>query len=168
MYNNQIDRSGKRTTEDNRRESSAVDFSAVEIRTLNGDARRRFSHGDAVEIRVHYEAKKPIFGPNLVLRVTRADGTTCCMIRTSDYGHELDDLNGKGVISVAVDPLQLASGAYTVEAKLMMKSVDGVPLALKHSTWFEVDGVSLGYEEASGVFVPQVKWARLETPGQIT
>jgi hypothetical protein len=84
------------------------------------------------------------------------------MIRTNDYGYQLDTLEGKGVIVVAVEPLQLASGAYTIEAKLMMTSIDGVPLASKHSPWFEVEGLSLGYEEISGVYVPNVKWACLE------
>lgn len=162
MFNNQITKSTSRMDQQDPSDTFVVNFTGVEIRRLNGSVRENFYHGDAVEIRVHYETKQPILQPNLVLRITRSDGATCCMIRTNDYGHHLDSLEGSGVISVAVDPLQLASGAYTIEAKLMMTSIDGIPLALKNSPWFEVKGLSLGYEEISGVYVPSVKWARLE------
>ncbi len=162
MFKNQIIRSGTILDEQDPSNTSSVNFTRVEIRSLNSVTREKLRHGDAVEIRVHYETQLPIREPNLVLRITRSDGTTCCMIRTYDYGHHLDDLIGSGVISVAIDPLQLASGAYAIEAKLMMTSIDGVPLALRHSPWFEVEGLSLGYEEASGVYVPHVSWARLE------
>ncbi|MEW6085915.1 MAG: ABC transporter ATP-binding protein [Chloroflexota bacterium] len=162
MFQNPITKAGGLLDEQGPNDSASVTFTNVEIRSLNGEDGKKFRYDDAIEIRVHYEAKQPIHQPNLVLRIARSDGTTCFMIRTNDYGKHLEDLSGNGVISVAVDPLQLASGAYAIEAKLMMSSIDGVPLALKHSPWFEVEGLSLGYEEASGVYVPNLKWARLE------
>jgi ABC-type glutathione transport system ATPase component len=162
MFVSQIQKSNTLLDEQGPNNSSAARITAVEIRRLNGAIARKFRHGEAVEIQVHYESKKLVHQPNLVLRITRSDGITCFMVRTNDYGYRFDNLQGKGVISVAVEPLQLASGAYTIEAKLMMTSIDGVPLASKHSRWFEVEGLSLGYEEISGVYVPHVKWARLE------
>ena len=163
MFKNQITETISYMDEQDISESSSVNLTAVEVRSLNGSAGNKFKYGDDVEIRVCYETKQPVYQPNLVLRVSRSDGTTCFMIRTDDYGHYLEDLDGKGVISVMVDPIQLSSGAYTIEAKLLMRSLDGVPLASKHSSWFEVEGLSLGYEEASGVFIPNVKGARVET-----
>lgn len=162
MFKNQITEFRSEMDKQDPGASSLVNLTAVEIRSLNGSVCNKFKHGDAVEIRVYYEAKQPVYQPNLVLRVSRSDGTTCFMIRTDDYGHYLDDLDGNGVISVMVDPIQLSSGAYTIEAKLLMRSLDGIPLALKHSSWFEVEGLSLGHEEASGVFIPRVQWARVE------
>lgn len=162
MHNNQIAKAGSKMNKLDPSLSSSVNLTAVTVHSLNVSTYKVFSHADTVEIRVHYETEDTIYEPNLVLRISRSDGITCLMIRTDDYGHRLDDLSGKGVISVVIDPLQLSSGAYSVEAKLLIRSIDGVPLAVKHSAWFEVRGRSLGFEEASGVFVPNVKWARTE------
>lgn len=162
MSNNQIAETGTRFDEQDPSASSFVKLTAVEIRSLNGPIRDEYQYDDAIEIRVHYETKQPISQPNLVLLITRPDGTTCSMIRTNDYGYHLDEINGSGFISVAVDPIQLSSGAYVIEARLLMSSLDGMPLAWKHSSWFDVKGLSLGYRDSSGVFVPKVKWARVE------
>lgn len=163
MHQNQILHFNQKQNEHDPSRSSLVDFTAVEVRPLNGEVTTKFSHGDPVEVRVHYDVKQPINQPNVVLRISRADGTTCSMVRTLDYGYQIGNLEGKGVISIAIDPLQLSGGAYVIEAKLMMESIDGVPLAAKHSSWFEVEGLSLSHVEASGVFVPRVIWARLES-----
>jgi ABC-type polysaccharide/polyol phosphate transport system ATPase subunit len=162
MHQNQISRFNENQSEPDPSHGSIVDLTAVEVRHLSGEEKTKFCYKDPVEVRVHYDVKQPIAQPNLVLRFSRADGTTCSMIRTLDYGYPIGVLDGKGVISIAVDPLQLSGGAYVIEAKLMMGSIDGVPLAAKHSSWFEVEGLSLSHVEASGVFVPHIVWARLE------
>ncbi len=142
-------------------QSSEIKINQIEVVNLNAGTAEVFEYNDPVEIRVHYEAKRPVRDPNLVLRIRRADGTTACMIRTADYGYKLKDVAGTGVISVVVDPLQLAGGAYMVMVSLL-GPVDGVQLAWSDSKWFQVSGISFGFEETSGVFVPQVAQARVE------
>jgi len=164
LHENQITLAGEKRDSRDPTHTSVTDLTAIEIRRLDGTVTDKFTHQDAVEIRVHYKARQPVQQPNLVLRITRADGVTSCMIRTIDYGYTLKDMEGDGIISVAIDPLQLAGGAYVIEAKLMTNVIDGIPLAKMHSSWFEVEGLSLGHVEASGVFVPQVIWARIEEP----
>jgi hypothetical protein len=164
LHENQITLAGEKRDSRDPTHTSVTDLTAIEIRRLDGTVTDKFTHQDAVEIRVHYKARQPVQHPNLVLRITRADGVTSCMIRTIDYGYTLKDMEGDGIISVAIDPLQLAGGAYVIEAKLMTNVIDGIPLAKMHSSWFEVEGLSLGHVEASGVFVPQVIWARIEEP----
>jgi lipopolysaccharide transport system ATP-binding protein len=137
-------------------ENSTVKITAVEVRTIEGFSTEKFEFDDGVEICVHYSLSRPIINPNLVLRISRADGVTCAMVRTDEHGYKLEELDGEGVISVVINPLQLAGGAYVVEAKLMMGAIDGEPLAAAHSSWFEVNGLSLSHVEASGVFVPSV------------
>jgi len=148
--------------------SSIVDIEQVEIQSLNGADADKLGHADAVEVRVHFRAKEPIRKPNLVLRFTRADGATCCMIRTADYGYALEDLEGRGLISLAIDPLQLADGAYFAKA-LIVGELDGIPLAQGYSRWFRVSGLSLGHGQIGGVFVPRVAWARVKqtSPSQL-
>lgn len=145
--------------------SPTLDITQIEIRGLNGAPADELDHTDATEVRVHFRAREPIPSPNLVLRIIRTDGTTCCMIRTADYGYSLNDLEGEGLISLAIDPLQLAGGAYVLDARLLGE-LDGRPLAQRFSNWFEVTGLSLSHEEMSGVFVPRVAWARVEQTGQ--
>lgn len=145
--------------------SPAVEITQVEIRSLDGKRADELCHTDAAEVRVHFLAREPIARPKLNMRIIRADGTTCCRIRTADYGCTLDDLDGQGVISVAVDSLQLAGGAYVIDARLL-GALDGVALAQRHSQWFQVGGLSSGREEWIGVFVPRLAWARVEQASQ--
>jgi lipopolysaccharide transport system ATP-binding protein len=112
-------------------------------------------HEDRVEVRVRFHALETVVKPNLVIRLTRADGVVGGMIRTIDYGIHIPDLLGRGVISVALDPLQLAYGTYVVDVRLL-GSLDGVPLAQAHSNWFRVRSSSPGHGESAGVFVPRV------------
>jgi hypothetical protein len=103
----------------------------------------------------------PIKNPDVVVRIRRADGVTSAMIRTGDYGHKLRDLEGEGYISILIDPLQLASGAYQLSVTLL-GPIDGVGIAWGESRWFQATGLSLAFEEASGVFVPRVAQVGLE------
>lgn len=142
--------------------TSYVEIDKVEIRSIDGVSKVDFNYNDPVELRVLYHVAEPVSKPNLVLRIMRADGITCCMIRTDDSDYSLKSIEGKGVITVNIDPLQLSGGAYSIEAKLMMGSIDGMPLAIRHSSWFRVVGPSLSHEELSGVFVPRVTLVRLD------
>ncbi|MCI0394405.1 MAG: ABC transporter ATP-binding protein [Chloroflexi bacterium] len=133
---------------------SAVDITRVELCDLNGAKIEELNWSDPVEVRVSFQAHEPIPTPNLVLHFVRADGITSAMIRTADYGHQLEALAGAGAISVVVDPLQLTGGAYVVEARIL-GGMD-VPLSQGHSQWFQVTGLGLSSRERGGVFVPRV------------
>jgi ABC-type polysaccharide/polyol phosphate transport system ATPase subunit len=141
--------------------SGAVQITGVEIRGPDDEPVEAFSYSTPALVRVHYWVREPLSQPNLVLRFVRADGTTACMVRTADYGLELEALEGTGFISVVVDPVQLSTGAYVLDARLL-GPLDGVPLAQAHSGWFQVLGLSPGHGESEGVFVPQVAWAKVE------
>ncbi|MEZ4593084.1 MAG: ABC transporter ATP-binding protein [Chloroflexota bacterium] len=141
--------------------SDEVMIREIEMHNLQSGSTEAFNYSDPVEIRVHYSTKKPIARPNLVLRINRADGTTAAMIRTADYGLQLEALEGDGFISLTLDQLQLATGGYTIESSLL-GPIDGVALAWGASRWLQVSGISLGHEETSGVFVPRVAAAAVQ------
>jgi lipopolysaccharide transport system ATP-binding protein len=145
---------------------AAIDIRGVEILTAEGQRAEEFTPADAVEIRVHYTARRPIHSPNFVLRIIRADGTTCSMIRTADHGIALEDLDGSGSLSLIIDPLQLTGGAYAIGA-MILGPIDGVALGHQHSDWFRVHSTMLSFQEASGVFIPHVAAARLIPGSQI-
>jgi ABC-type polysaccharide/polyol phosphate transport system ATPase subunit len=143
--------------------AATVAIRQVEIRSLGmgnktGD---ELHYNDAAEVRVHFAVQEPIHQPSLVVRILGADGAVSCMIRSLDYGYVLDGIAGEGVIAVAIDPLQLASGAYTIEARLL-GALEGTPLAMGHSPWFQVAGLSIGNLRTGGVFVPHVAGIRVE------
>jgi lipopolysaccharide transport system ATP-binding protein len=140
---------------------SAVDITRVEMLNGNGIQVEELSWSDVATVRVHYQAHEPVRNPNLVLHFVRADGVTSAMIRTADYGYQLDALEGNGVVSVVVDPLQLTGGAYVIEAGIL-GGID-VPLARGHSHWFQVAGLGFSSRERGGVFVPRLGRVRLET-----
>lgn len=142
---------------------SSVDILEVGIENGAGESAETVLSRDPVTIRVEFEARQPIVNPNVILRIVRADRVTCCMVRTAELGYELGELRGRGNVSLRFDPLQLVSGAYSVEARIIGE-IDGVPLSVGHSPWFTVSGETLGHEESSGVFVPQVVWAGVEYP----
>lgn len=149
-----------------RQNSPDIKMTGVEIRNMQGEEADTFDYNEPAEIQIHFDVKKPINKPNIVTRIRRADGTTACMIRTADYGYQLDDLVGKCTASIIVDPLQLATGAYIIEVTLI-GAVDGVGIAVGQSRWFQVAGVSFGHEELSGVFVPRVASAQVHENTQM-
>lgn len=139
-------------------EASAVDITRILLKEPAGGKTDNFQSNEPLEIAVHYRAHQPIPTPNLALFFVRADGITATMIRLADYGYQLDDLIGEGVISVTIDPLQLAGGAYVVEAGIL--GGFDVPLSRGHSQWFQVDGLSFSSRQRSGVFVPKIASAK--------
>lgn len=152
-------RGGRRFVSDGRLDlPSSVDILQVGIENGLGESVEMVSSRDPVTIKVEFEAREPIANPNVVMRIVRADGVTCCMVRTAELGHDLGELYGRGSIGLRFDPLQLVSGAYSVEARITGE-IDGVPLSVGHSPWFTVSGETLGFQESSGVYVPKVVWA---------
>ena len=142
-------------------QSKDVAIQEIVVRNLTSGSTEDFNHNDPTEIQVHYKAHKPVTKPNLVVRITRADGATAAMIRTADYGLELDELTGEGVISLKMDQLQLATGGYVLNVSLL-GPIDGVALAWGNSRWIQVSGISLGHEESSGMFVPNIAKAEVK------
>lgn len=146
--------------------SQNASIQEITVRNLNSGSSEDFKYSDPAEIQVHYKTSKPIAQPNLVVRITRADGATAAMIRTVDYGLELDDLEGEGVILLKLDQLQLATGGYVLNVSLL-GPIDGVALAWGNSRWIQVSGISLGHEESSGMFVPMIAAAEVQQEHQV-
>lgn len=111
----------------------------------------------ALEIQIHYRAQQRIVSPRVYVKILRADGVPSCMIRSSDYGYQLEDLVGEGSILLTVDPLQLTPGVYVVDAEIL-GALEGVALAERFSPPFEVVGSTVGHE---GFFVPSVRDLRM-------
>lgn len=118
-----------------------------------------FLGSDPMEIQVHYRSDRQINRADAVLRIVRSDGLTCCMIRTAIDKYPLSIKQGQGYFYARLDPLQLTGGKYFVDVFISTPR-DLVLLDNKRSDWFYVKGVSLSFEEQSGVFDPVRQWGQ--------
>lgn len=120
------------------------------------EVRELLSHQSA-KIQIHYNVYHPIDAINVAVLITRSDGVTCCMMRTSLDGVRFKLDRGEGVISVTLEPLQLISGTYFAEGYFLNDS-DSMGIVSGRSDWFLVKGSGLSYEERRGVFEPKTSW----------
>jgi lipopolysaccharide transport system ATP-binding protein len=112
---------------------------------------------ESVQIGVHYVAYKKLEKANLVVRILRSDGLTCCAMRTSLDDFDLSIDPGEGVISVWLDPIQLYGGSYYVQA-VFRDAADAHTITHGSSEWFYVKGSALSHQEMNGVFEPNRTW----------
>jgi len=144
--------------------SDVVEITQVEI--LPGDENKAeyLSSNQPVKINIHYLAYKSLGKVNASAFIIRSDGLTCCMMRTQLENFELIVTHGSGVISLLIDPLQLVSGTYFIEAWILNES-DSMTLnsVAGRSDWFTVKGAALSYEETSGIYEPRAQWVHEKT-----
>jgi hypothetical protein len=145
---------------------SPVVVTEVAVEASDGGERERYLHDEGLAIKVRYHAFETINEPNFVVRITRSDGLTSCMVRTKEYGIQLEPLQGEGQLTLVLDPLQLNGGSYSVDVRVL-GLLDGIPLAEGHSMWFQVKGLDLSVDPTFGVFVPTVTaaWIENRDPG---
>jgi hypothetical protein len=137
-----------------------LDILDVEVESSAESTERGWIAGsDSVIFRVYYRARGPIARPNFVLRILTSDGTVACALWTRDDPRWEATLEGSGGVAICVDPIQLAGGIYSVEARLEGE-IKGLSLALGYSGRFEVRGVD-GHD-SEGAFVPRMAWVRNE------
>jgi lipopolysaccharide transport system ATP-binding protein len=161
------ERSRKFEMSDREPRSADTDLEITKVEVWNGDGSMPdllHSH-QPVQIKVFYNTYCDVGKVNMSVFIMRSDGLTCCMIRTKLDGFELELQRGTGVISVHLEPLQLISGTYFVEA-WFLNEADSMALtpAAGRSDWFTVKGSARSYEETSGVYEPLARWDH-ETDG---
>lgn len=136
-----------------------IEITRVEIVGATGQAQDALSNRQPLEIRVHYNAYRPMGQVHVSVFIMRSDGLACCMMRTKLDDFELLIERGQGVVTLVLDPVQLVSGAYYAEA-WFLNSTDSMVITSKggRSDWFSVKGSVLSYVSDSGVFEPNTHW----------
>jgi lipopolysaccharide transport system ATP-binding protein len=137
---------------------NSVTITQVEVLGPNGRADRLPAEGP-VRIDIHYVADQRLGQVQASAFIRRSDGLTCCTLRTKLAGFELSLERGEGVVSLWIDPLQLTTGAYFVEAWFLNAS-DSMSIVdqPQRSGWFYVHGSGLTYDNNGGVFEPHARW----------
>jgi lipopolysaccharide transport system ATP-binding protein len=136
--------------------SEIIELTGIEI-IANKNERSEINNDEQVKIHVNYHAYTKIENANLVVRILRSDGLTCCAIRTSLDGFNLSIYPGKGVITAILDPIQLYGGSYYVQA-VFRDADDAYTITNGSSDWFYVRGSVLAHQEMNGVFEPNRTW----------
>jgi lipopolysaccharide transport system ATP-binding protein len=129
----------------------------IELGRENKYGITNFNNDQPLEIRVNYSSRRRFDEVNLVVRILRSDGLTCCMMRSRKDNFPISLNVGDGSISVLIHPLQLYGGTYFVQA-MFRDSTDSFDVASAWSDWFYVSGSVLSHQEMNGVFEPIRKW----------
>jgi lipopolysaccharide transport system ATP-binding protein len=144
---------------------SGIVISRIEIIGKNRTEVDDYQNDQPAEVRIRYLAKKRYEGLNLVVRILRSDGLTCCMLRTSLDKFPLTLEAGEGYVSVTLNPLQLYGGTYYIQA-IFRDASDSFSIANAWSDWFYVTGSVLSHQEMNGVFEPIRKWKHHQEASQ--
>lgn len=144
-----------------RGDESSENLEITKVEVLGADSQAgSFINDRSAEIRIHYNAYKSIGKAHVSVFIKRSDGLTCCMMRTKLDDFDLYVDRGQGVISLYVDPLQLITGNYFVEAWFLNESDSmGIVSRAGRSNWFSVKGKALSYADDSGIFEPNTRWS---------
>lgn len=134
-----------------------IEIVGIEIAALGKDSVEEIRNDDRVQIRIRYVAYKKFDNVNLVVRILRSDGLTCCAMRTSLDHYDLSIKQGNGVVSITLDPIQLYGGSYYVQV-VIRDAFDANSIATHSSDWFYVKGSRLTHQDMNGVFEPNRSW----------
>ncbi|MFC1998002.1 ABC transporter ATP-binding protein, partial [Chloroflexota bacterium] len=136
--------------------SDIIELTGIKI-NANRNERGEITNNERVKFDIHYNAYSNIKKANLVVRIVRSDGLTCCAIRTSLDDFNLSLKSGKGIISAILDPIQLYGGNYYVQA-VFRDADDAHTITSGTSDYFYVKGSALSHQEMNGVFEPIRTW----------
>lgn len=136
---------------------AGVEITGIDIARPGASADGDLRNDEPVEIRIRYLTEQN-FGPaNIVVRIIRNDGITCCMMRTRLDGAQISLSRGAGIVSLLIDELQLYGGSYYVQA-IIRDADDSIGVTSSTSEGFYVKGNVLSHQEMNGVFEPRRQW----------
>jgi lipopolysaccharide transport system ATP-binding protein len=135
-----------------------VEITKIEVVDTASNLTEELANDRPVEVRVAYVAFRELGEVNVVVRLVRSDGLTCCMVRSGPDGAGVVLRPGAGVVSLLLDPLQLYGGAYFAQV-IIRDIADAGGITTANSDWFYVGGSVLSHSTMNGVFEPRRRWA---------
>ncbi len=138
-------------------ESTDIEITKVEVVGAAETVLDELPNSQPATVNIHYLAYRSLQNVNVVVRILRSDGLTCCMMRSMLDEVQIDVARGEGVISVTLQPLQLRGGTYFIQAMIRDHNDLG-GMAVINSDWFYVVGSVLSYSDMNGIFEPNRSW----------
>ncbi|MDQ6798562.1 MAG: ABC transporter ATP-binding protein [Actinomycetota bacterium] len=108
------------------------------------------STGDAVTLRLRWEASEPVTKPVFGLALETLEGTWLWAHHTRDAGLVPDEIRGKGYVDLTVSSLMLQPGTYDVSASIVDYTTTHVYDYLRHCLRFDVEH---GHPRESGGYL---------------
>lgn len=95
-------------------ERRPVNITGVQILDEDGQPQTVFDFGERVRVRIDYDQRLDLAGPNFVIALIRSDGIGCC-----NYSSDLDGFRpatavGKGAFEVLLPPVKLVADRYSI------------------------------------------------------
>ena len=143
----------------------AVMISGVAVLDQAGQPVSRLGHDQTLTVRATYRTPRPLADPIVKARLVRSDGTVCAMAASRYQPGLTWTLAGEGTVEVRFEPVQLITGKYSVEVRII-DTTDSILLASGQSESILVDSPGFLHETDRGVFVPNVRWSHEPVIGQ--
>ncbi|MBK8047621.1 MAG: ABC transporter ATP-binding protein [Anaerolineales bacterium] len=140
-----------------------IEVTKVEMVGMDGERAQVYQNRQPAQIKIHYTAFRDMGPLSLSVHVTRSDGVTACQLRTKLDDVQFSFARGSGVVTVALEPLQLVTGSYYVEGSILNES-DSMEIYSRFSEWFSVQGRGFSYEDSGGVYEPIARWSHVTQP----
>jgi len=137
--------------------NAVLDITGVEVLNEAGQPTQALFGDESAQVQLGYIAYRAMPRANVVVRIVRSDGLSCAAVRTSVDRYPIAFEPGRGVISVAFEPLQLFGGSYYVGA-WVTDADDTNEFSRASSAWFEVKNRTAGLDPHDGVFEPVRRW----------
>ncbi len=142
--------------------ASNTNLLITDVTVLNGDGNRQqqFRHSELVTIKIAFASTSRILAPVVRARLVADDNTIVAMIATHHTPGTQNDsymLQGQGTFSVTLPSLEVASGGYSVEIRIL-DMTDTQLLAVGHSDMFSVRSPGYAYEVDRGRYLPKATW----------
>lgn len=138
--------------------SNELFITQVQLSDPQGNPVARLRSDQSLEVRIDYQAIQAVQEPVIKIRLTRADGTVIGMTSSSYWSNLQWTLQGAGSIRVCFEPIQVVSGKYMIEARII-DTTDTRVLASGMSDPFMVLGPAMPHETDLGSFLPHATWS---------
>jgi ABC-type polysaccharide/polyol phosphate transport system ATPase subunit len=139
-----------------------ISLTSMSIAAEDGTERDVFHNGEAIRIRAHYTAHKPVRSPIVEIAMHRHDGThvTSASTRTGAFDPG-DVLEGEGFLEWAIDDLRITPGSYYLSPKLIDQT--GLHVLDEQERWYRFQVRQGRYLETGGVAIMPSTWSHERT-----
>ncbi|MDT4939071.1 MAG: type transport system ATP-binding protein [Pseudonocardiales bacterium] len=136
--------------------SGEVRLTDVELLGPNGSPARHLHTGDAITLRMHYDAKEPIPRPVFGFSLENIEGVYVWAHNTFDAGFVPDEIDGIGSVDLHIPALMLQPGTFDLIAGVVDHTMTHTYDFLRHCLRFEVDFGTP--RESGGIVALGGKW----------
>jgi lipopolysaccharide transport system ATP-binding protein len=134
---------------------SPVNIIKISLYDVNQNFVEQFKPGESIFVNVEFESKQEIDNPVFSLDIIRPDGVLCCSSNSKDNKFSIDNMKGKGSISINLDKINLAPGIYSIKVSIWDKDMLHT-YATGRKDIFRIESKEVMSNNA--IFLPEVKW----------